>query len=453
MNEATTFHCPACNAPLELPQGDVSVRCPYCGSSVIPPQATSGSAQPGTVVTSRVSIDFQDYRDLLAQGEKMEAIKRLRLATGLGLKQSKDIIDALERGEDMTAVGELLGELSGQALGDVMGSIGIGQPEAQSRGGKQAAKAGGSAGRSLTCGVVALIVFVLMLTLIPVFFAMASEGGPLAALWNQINPRSSVSIELRFGEEGIGAGQLTDPRAVAADNDGNIYVADYSTGRLQSFDPDGSFRWLANLGEDSYVEALDVAGDGTLLVVARSALRRFNLADGSELPPPTFPEEYYFEDVSVAPDGHIAAIVNSEDILVLDPAYQQVLYVPQAVSAASGDSELEANIDIDGMGNLYVVGAFNYGVFKYTPDGRFVNRFGSQGKEKGQFTSPGDLAIDGQEHIYVSDFDGVQIFDSDGRYLNQFDLGGYVFGLNFDLQDKLYTVSNVPQVMRLRVKR
>jgi DNA-directed RNA polymerase subunit RPC12/RpoP len=453
MNEATTFHCPSCSAPLEAPAGLASLRCPYCGSTVIPPQATSGSAQPGTAVTSRVSIDFQEYRDLLAQGEKMEAIKRLRLATGLGLKQSKDIIDALERGEDMTAVGELLGELSGQAIGDVMGSIGIGQPEAQSRGGKQAAKAAGIAGISLTCGVIAFIVFVLMLTLIPVFFAMAAEGGPLAPLWNQINPRSAVSIELRFGEEGIGAGQLTDPRAIAADEGGNIYVADYSTGRLQSFDPDGSFRWLANLGEDSYVDALDVAGDGALLVVARGALRRFNLADGSELPPPTLPEEYYFEDVNVAPDGHIAAIVDSEDILVLDPAYQQVLYVPKAVSSASGDSELDADIEIDGLGNLYVLGSFNYSVFKYSPDGRFTNRILSRGEEKGQLTSPGDLAVDGQGRIYVSDMGGVQIYDPDGRYLNQFNLGGYVFGLNFDLQDNLYTVSNKPLVMRLRIKK
>jgi hypothetical protein len=47
----------------------------------------------------------------------------------------------------------------------------------------------------------------------------------------------------------------------------------------------------------------------------------------------------------------------------------------------------------------------------------------------------------------------VQIFDFDGRYLDKFDLSGYVFGLNFDQQDKLYTVSNNPQVMRLRIKR
>ena len=88
-------------------------------------------------------------------------------------------------------------------------------------------------------------------------------------------------------------------------------------------------------------------------------LRRFDLADGAELPTPALAEEYYFEDVAVAPDGRIAAIVDSEGILLLDPTTSRLLVVPQAVSSAFGDSELEADIDIDGLGNLYVLGSFN----------------------------------------------------------------------------------------------
>ena len=123
------------------------------------------------------------------------------------------------------------------------------------------------------------------------------------------------------------------------------------------------------------------------------------------------------------------------------------------MSAASGDSELDADIEIDGLGNLYVLGSFNYSVFKFTPDGRFTNRIASRGDAQGQLTAPGDLAIDGQGRIYISDMNGVQIFDGDGRYLDKFDLGGYVFGLNFDPQGKLYTVCNDPEVMRLGIER
>lgn len=54
--------------------------------------------------------------------------------------------------------------------------------------------------------------------------------------------------------------------------------------------------------------------------------------------------------------------------------------IPEAVSSVSGDSELDSDIDIDGLGNLYVLGHFNNSVFKYTPDGRFTNRFASEGE-------------------------------------------------------------------------
>ena len=37
--------------------------------------------------------------------------------------------------------------------------------------------------------------------------------------------------------------------------------------------------------------------------------------------------------------------------------------------------------------------------------------------------------------------------------LDKFDLSGYVLGLNFDQQDKLYTVSNDPDRMRFSVDR
>ena len=381
----------------------------------------------------------------------MEAIKRLHTATGIGLKQSQEIIEALERGEDMSALAALLGGiLPDQQAAEMVQAIDLGGQGIPPATIKRTVKI---AGASLTCGMLALIGFILLATIVPIIFAFVVGGGPLAPLWNQVDPLSPVGIELRFGESGIGAGQFDDPRAIAADGDGNIYVADYSSGRLQSFDRDGKFRWLANLGEENYVQGLDIARDGALLVVARGALRRFNPADGAELPRLPLDEEYYFEDVAVAPDGRIATIVDSEGILVLDRNYQPMLHVPQAVSTASGDSELEANIDIDGLGNLYVLGTFNNSVFRFSPDGRFTNRIASQGDARGQLRAPGDLAIDGQGRIYVSDFNGVQIFDGDGQFLDKFDLGGYVFGLNFDLQDKLYTVSNDPEVMRLRIER
>lgn len=40
-----------------------------------------------------------ELRDLLAAGQKIEAIKRYREATGVGLAEAKEAVEALERGE------------------------------------------------------------------------------------------------------------------------------------------------------------------------------------------------------------------------------------------------------------------------------------------------------------------------------------------------------------------
>jgi hypothetical protein len=100
-----------------------------------------------------------------------------------------------------------------------------------------------------------------------------------------------------------------------------------------------------------------------------------------------------------------------------------------------------------------VLGSFNGAIFKFNPQGRFINRFASEGDDSGQLRAPGDLAVDGQGRVYISDFNGVQVFDANGLYLHRFDLSGYVFGLNFDADGKLYTISNEPLVMRLRLKK
>lgn len=54
----------------------------------------------GTPPMTRVGderIDADDIRDLIRQNRKIEAIKRVRERTGLGLADAKDAVEALER--------------------------------------------------------------------------------------------------------------------------------------------------------------------------------------------------------------------------------------------------------------------------------------------------------------------------------------------------------------------
>ena len=62
-----------------------------------PPKADSGAAIGDVRALLAVA-------DLVAGGNKIEAIKRYREATGLGLKEAKDAVDALERQVNPDAV-------------------------------------------------------------------------------------------------------------------------------------------------------------------------------------------------------------------------------------------------------------------------------------------------------------------------------------------------------------
>lgn len=63
-----------------------------------PPRTLSQPNAAQTIVTVRTeTIDDEEIRELIRQNRKIEAIKRLRDATGLGLKEAKDAVEALER--------------------------------------------------------------------------------------------------------------------------------------------------------------------------------------------------------------------------------------------------------------------------------------------------------------------------------------------------------------------
>lgn len=100
-----------------------------------------------------------------------------------------------------------------------------------------------------------------------------------------------------------------------------------------------------------------------------------------------------------------------------------------------------------------VVGPTANAVFRFSPEGKFVNRFGSDGDGKGQFRAPNAIAVDGQSRVYVSDIRGIQVFDADGRYLASIGVpnSGVVFGMVFDDQNALYVVANNSKVLKFEI--
>lgn len=248
-----------------------------------------------------------------------------------------------------------------------------------------------------------------------------------------------AKVILKFGSEGIGAGMMTDARSVAVDGKGNIYVAEYIGGRVQVFDANGNFvtQWMV----DQKMPLRGLAADrkGNVFVAQHGIITRYEGQTGKSLGEIEYSGGHGFDDVGAAPDGGLvcAWYQGSDDIVRFNAEGKVVNVIRKAISTAADRSELNTRVAIDGLGNVYALGGFTNAVFKFRSDGKFLNRIGSPGHQPGQISGANAIAVDGKGRIFVSDIKGIQVFDSDGRYLSTFKAEGVAFGMVFNDQNEL----------------
>ncbi len=261
-----------------------------------------------------------------------------------------------------------------------------------------------------------------------------------------------ATLALKFGEDGIGPGMFKDARSIALDGSGNIYVGEYIGGRIQVFDSTGKFitQWIV----DPKMPLRGLAADrkGTVYVVQRGKITRHEGESGNPLGEVAFAGGWGFDDLRTTPDGGFVAAWyrNRDDIIRFNSSGQVVQTIRQAISSASGDSELDTKVAVDGLGNIFALGTFNNAVFKFGPDGKFLTRFGDAGEQPGQFRAADAIAVDGKGRVYVSDIKGIQVFDTNGRYLTVFKPQGYAFGMLFNDKGELFIAART-QVLRYTI--
>ncbi|MFZ6019727.1 MAG: hypothetical protein ACOYXO_08965, partial [Chloroflexota bacterium] len=231
------------------------------------------------------------------------------------------------------------------------------------------------------------------------------------------------------------------------------------SGRVQQFDGQGNFLnlWIEESSKQfsasskPTIHSLAVSRDGILYVVYDGTIHRRNMANGEELSPLQV-DRLSISDVYVTSNNQLAVVANGDDLAVLNPDGTIEWMVKDAIESVAGESELSAYLGGDGLGNFYLAGSFVSSVFKYSPDGKYLNRFGSGGEDASQFRAINAIAVDSQGRIYVSDIKGIMVFNPDGQYLRTINVPGVVFGMDFGQDDRLYTVSNQPQVVVYQVR-
>jgi ribosomal protein L7/L12 len=459
---AETFDCPSCGAALVLNGSNPTTQCTYCGKTVIVPEELRDKA--GATVISFSSTHVQNLhsnfpsgpelspdttQEILAamrKGNKIEAIKIYRNATGLGLKESKDAIET---------AGQML-EAAGGMLNDELASILI-----QTAGSAQpvvtAEKTRKNKSLGLWLALIALGILLsvglplLLLTGDPVSSQGASESDNMGVISTEVllstptdlpvpSPTPGFAdVLLTSGSEGIGPGMFKDARTAAVDNQGHIYIGEYSGGRVQVFDSAGTYLAQWKVDPEMPLRGLTATRKGVVCVVQSGQINRYDGLTGKLLGKIAYSKGDWFDDVATTPQDGLAAVFtdNTDDVVIFDASGKVLLTIHGAVSAQTGEAELDARVAVDGEGYIYVLGTFNHVVVRYSPDGKYINRWGSQGNDPGQIDSANAIAVDGQGRVYISDFRGIEVFDSSGRYLARIDRSG-IFGMVFDDHDQLF---------------
>jgi DNA-binding beta-propeller fold protein YncE len=307
------------------------------------------------------------------------------------------------------------------------------------------------------------ILLIVLIPVIGVLVAVIAMSGFLVPLLSKVNPpnvntstppsrtmptvpgkkekrNSFATTTLSFGSEGIGPGMFKDARSIAVDASGKIYVGEYSGGRIQVFDPQGKFitQWTVN--PKMPLRGLAVDRSGVVYIVQSGTISRHEGETGNVLGQLAYAEGWGFDNVCAAADGGLvtAWYKNRDDIVRFNSAGQVVRTIRAAISSVTEESELDTHVAVDGLGNIYALGTFSNAVFKFSPEGKFVTRFGDAGDQPGQFRAPQAIAVDGKGRVYVSDIKGVQVFDTNGRYLTAFNPEGIASGMVFNDQNELF---------------
>lgn len=266
-----------------------------------------------------------------------------------------------------------------------------------------------------------------------------SSGDPSGSRRGGDSANAFAREVLKFGSEGIGPGMMTDARSIGVDGAGNIYVGEYLGGRVQVFDATGNFKTQWMVDRKMPLRGMAVDRKGTVYIAQRGTISRYEGQTGNPLGDIPL-DNAGFDDVKATPDGGLIAASyrgGADNIVRFDTNGNVTLTIPKAVSTVADRAELETNVAVDGLNNIYALGTFANGVFKFSPEGKFINRFGGAGDQPGQLRAAQAIAVDGKGRAFVSDIKGIQVFDSDGRYLNIFKVDGPAFGMIFNDKNEL----------------
>jgi sugar lactone lactonase YvrE len=189
--------------------------------------------------------------------------------------------------------------------------------------------------------------------------------------------------------EGLSEAQFYEPRGVAVDAQGNVYVADYGNHRIRKVTPAGVVSTLAGTGVPGYKNgASREAQFHSLRGVAVDAQGNVYVADS-----------FNHRIRKITSAGLVSTLAGTGV-----PGYKNGNGLREA------QFQLPRDVAVDARGNVYVGDTFNHRIRKITPAGvvSALAGTGVQGNKNGEgrgaeFYQPRGVAVDARGNVYVAD--------------------------------------------------
>jgi YD repeat-containing protein len=239
-----------------------------------------------------------------------------------------------------------------------------------------------------------------------------------------------------FGTSGSESEKLKSPAGVAVDSEGNVWVADLGSNRVEKFSSTGTFE--GSYAPDSMLEPAGIAYNPTngdvyvanrgrdridQLTTSGSLVRSFG-SEGTGLGKLKYPNQ-------VTVDSHGDVWVADTNNGRIDEFSASGTYLGSAYGGSNGEGLLKAPVGVAECGGvLYVSDSSGEDVQEISVGGGYIGRLGIEGKEgagSGEFKEPEEVACEpASGGVYVVDKGNsrIQQFSANGTFLAKFGSSG-----------------------------
>jgi len=209
-----------------------------------------------------------------------------------------------------------------------------------------------------------------------------------------------------YGLEEEGEGKLNNPRGIAADEYGNVYVADTGGKRIvHLFNPGKNLQYVREIGKEYLQEPRQVALDAESTIYVTDAARNEVVKFS---PSGEYISSFNNDNSLIAPDGIVVFDTrekwcgyNEDFFIIIDKNNTRIRkfsreweQVKQIEGADFGFRVCRLAYGAgDYLGNSYITDVINHTIHKFDKNLNYITSFGEEGTGNGEFIEPRGICI------------------------------------------------------------